>query len=65
MSDDERSVPRGDLVPWTEAELDALSDVTEDDLSRAQANARTWLPPRLRRLLDARATQASPPDPVD
>ena len=65
MSGGERTVPRGDIEPWTDAELDALAEVTEEDIARAQANARTWLPERMRRLLDARATQTPTPDPVD
>ena len=48
---DERSV---EMLPWTDAELDQMSQISEGDKRTADAYWRRYLPKRLRDLLRAR-----------
>lgn len=41
------------LQPWSEADLDQMAEVTETDKRRAAGFWRTWLPARIRGILDA------------
>ncbi len=43
------------LMPWSDQDLDNLSQITEDDIDRAEAYWRRRLPQRLRDILSATA----------
>lgn len=47
------SAPLGKPLPLTDAELDALAEITDDDIERARALWRRTVPPEFRDLLDA------------
>jgi hypothetical protein len=51
-----RRVPKAQYQPWTPAELDALCNVTPDDLAAAQSAP--ILTPKLRAMLAAPADDA-------
>jgi hypothetical protein len=58
MSDPSPRVPLGQPIPWTDADLDALADVTAADVAAAKgwvdANAST----QAQRLWDAKSEEA-------
>lgn len=54
MASPKKSKVVGQHVPWTEAELDALSIVTDEDKAAARAMWRRQAPRSAKRLLDAK-----------
>lgn len=49
-----RAKPVGEPLDWTDAEIEAMSRITEDDLRLAGVDWRRKAPKRARRLLDAK-----------
>lgn len=47
-------IPVGEAIPWTEADLDRLSEVTEEDKASAKAFWRRTAPRKLKRIVDAK-----------
>jgi hypothetical protein len=43
----------GDPLPWTEADFDRLSEITEEDKAAAKAFWRRQAPRKLKRIIDA------------
>lgn len=48
-------------LPWTDADLERLSEVTPEDITRAQALWRSAASPQYRDLLDAAPAPVEPP----
>ena len=44
------------LLPWSDRDLDQMSQISESDIRRADAYWKRYLPKRLRGLLDAKST---------
>lgn len=44
----------GHAIDWTDAEIDELAKITDEDVASAKANYRRLAPKRAKRLLDAR-----------
>ena len=51
----EKRVPLGKPLEWSDDDLDALSEVSPQDIPEAQGAWRRDAPPKLRDLLDATA----------
>jgi hypothetical protein len=57
-----RRKPLGHLIPYTDAELDQLSQVTPQDIERAKVWWKENAPRKYKNLLDAKPTDVKPGD---
>lgn len=46
--------PVGHAEPWTQADIDALAEITPEDIASAKATFKRLAPKRARTLLDAK-----------
>lgn len=55
-----RKVPLGAPLNWSDEDLDALAQVTPQDIQQAQERWRTRAPKRFKKLLDATTEEPAP-----
>lgn len=50
-------IPVGDPIPWTEADIERLSNVTEEDKAAGKAFWRRQAPRKLKGIVDAKKSE--------